>query len=185
MQWWSAVISRQGIHPLRARLASEHCLAALDELEAKTLEQTDARQVPRIGDAQDASDTGRREEQLHRLAHRTTGDATTLRRRLESEADSAASAVFGQIQADVSDERVGLRCTDSELHPLAKCEEWRTVHFVEELKRLGVGHRRPTLIAAKLRYRAIELERLAVAWVQAAQATTRELAWQQRLVHDG
>jgi len=74
---------------IAARLTTEHDLAAFDEVEANAHEQSDARLVSFVGDAQYAGGTRCRKEQADCLTDGARRNAATLRGQLERETNFA------------------------------------------------------------------------------------------------
>lgn len=183
-----AVISLQDVGGFRARLAPKSSVGCLLVLEADSLQETNTRKVADVGDSEHLPNASGREEKLESVAYRSGCNATALSARFEREANLGGVPVSGQEHANVADETVRRGLSDAELNPFTEREQRNGVHLVEERQRLALGHRRPTLEAAKLGDGAVRLERGEVTHVKTTKQPTRKDARKHRgawRVHDG
>ena len=89
-------MSRQDVGNFRARLTAKGGVARLLVLEADSLEEANARNVARIGDAEHLLNASGREEEPKYLAHREGCDATALNGWFKREANLGRAFIIGQ-----------------------------------------------------------------------------------------
>jgi hypothetical protein len=98
-------------------------MAAFAMLEPDPLEQADTGKIATVGDAEHLLDAGGGKQDLQGLADRRRGDAATLGRRCQREAEFPAEPIRRDEDTDVADELIGIVRSNAELDPLTGGEQ--------------------------------------------------------------
>lgn len=104
-------------------------------LKAGSFQETTTRLVTLISNAKHLPDPGGSKQQVHRLSHRGRSNAAPLRFELKGITDLSSLPISGEKNANVTNETIGDRLRNPELHPIAQGEHRRRVHPREKGQR--------------------------------------------------